>query len=479
MTGTGFAWGTTYPEVAVPPPGEGPPVRDYAAEDQAHEGQVRIAYRLARHHHDRLMYVHGLGWHTWDGARWIEDQHGVAKRAVLDVLKAALTESLGDKQLRADVRKCESAAGISGVLDIAAALQEFAFVVDDLDADPHLLNCANGTLDLRTRSMRPHDPADRLTKVTRGAYGSPVDTKVWDDFLASVLPDEAERGYLQRVIGQCVYGRVREHLFPVLIGTGANGKGTAYGAITNALGDYAKVINPDLLMVRDRGGVGGPEMMTLLGARLVIGSETEDGRKLDEATMKRLTGGDELTARRLYSPPVSWHPSHQLVYVTNALPKVKGNDPAVWRRIRVVPFDVVVPAEERDPALPETLSLHADAVLSWIVAGHFDYEDNGGMREPASVRRATGNYQADSDAVARFIGEECQTSPHVHTTTRDLFSLWQSWAIRDGAEALSEKAFSGELTRLGYEARRTNRGKVWAGLKPLSDDSESGGGDGW
>src|SRR5690606_16889709 len=125
---------------------------------------------------------------------------------------------------------------------------------------------------------------------------------VWEGFLAKVLPDADERRYLQRVFGQAVYGRVREHLFPVLIGTGANGKGTAYGAITNALGDYARIINPDLLMVRERGGVGGPEMMTRLGARLVIGSETEEGRKLDEATMKRLTGGDELTARNLYGP---------------------------------------------------------------------------------------------------------------------------------------------------------------------------------
>lgn len=449
------------------------------AVESKHRGQARMAYRLARTYGDRLMHVHGLGWLAYDGTRWTEDHRGEAKRAVLDVLRRALADSIDDKDLRTDVRRCESAAGVSGVLDLAAALDPFAATVDDLDADPHLLNCANGTLDLRTRSLRPHNPADRLTKVTAGAYDPTVDTSVWDEFLARVLPDADERAYLQRVVGQSVYGRVREHLFPVLIGTGANGKGTAYGAMTHALGDYAQVINPDLLMVRERGGIGGPEMMSLLGARLVIGSETEEGRKLDEATMKRLTGGDELTARRLYSPPVSWQPTHQLLYVTNRLPLVKGNDPAVWRRIRVVPFDVVVPAEERDPALPETLMLHADAVLSWVIAGHYDYEDNGGMREPASVLRATGNYQNESDSVARFITEACETSPHIHATTRELFGVWQSWAIRDGAETLSEKAFSAELVRLGYEGRRTNRGKVWTGLRPLPDDSDSGGGDAW
>ena len=213
-------------------------------------------------------------------------------------------------------------------------------------------------------------------------------------------------------------------------------------------------------------------MMTLLGARLVIGSETVDGRKLDEATMKRLTGGDELTARRLYSAPVTWQPSHQLLYVTNSLPKVKGNDPAVWRRLRVVPFEVVVPVEQRDPGLPERLTLHADAILSWVVAGHFDYEDNGGMRDPASVIRATGDYQADSDDVARFVDEVCEVGPQVHANTRELYGAWQRWA-QGNAEPMTERALGKELDRLGYEARKTKTGARRVGLAlPLNDTEE-------
>ena len=214
-------------------------------------------------------------------------------------------------------------------------------------------------------------------------------------------------------------------------------------------------------------------MMALLGARLVIGSETEDGRKLDEATMKRLTGGDELTARRLYCPPVTWKPSHQIVYVTNSLPKVKGNDPAVWRRLRVVPFAVVVPLEERDPALSERLTLHADAILSWVIAGHFDYEDNGGMREPSSVLRATGDYQADSDSVARFVDEACIVGEFHHAFTRELYAAWQRWSHGQGVEPLTERAFAKELDRLGFEAgKRTKHGVPRIGLAVLADDNE-------
>lgn len=448
--------------------------RRVSGSGEQHSGQVRMAYRLAGSHRDRLLYVHNIGWHYFDGRRWAEDDRGEARRAVLDVLSAALAESVGDKQLRADVGRCESDAGISGVLGIASALVEFAATVDDLDADPYLLNCANGTLDLRTLELREHDPADRLTKVTSAAYDPRAELGVWSEFLARILPDEDERDYLQRVVGQALYGRVTEHLLAVLTGTGANGKTTFYAAVTGALGDYASIIDPSLLLVHDRGrGSAGPEMMQLLGARLVIGSETEEGRKLDEPTMKRLTGGDQLTARRLYREPVTWTPSHSLVYVTNALPVVRGNDPAVWRRVRVVPFSVVIPPDERDPDLPERLALHLDAVLAWAVAGYVDYR-RGGMAEPTTVLRATEDYRAESDAVARFVKEACMASAP-GSTTRDLYTAWQQWAVRDGAESLTEKMFGRELDRLGYPVTgRTKRGMTRAGLMPYGEGDHRG-----
>lgn len=441
---------------------------------EQHRGQARFAYRVADRYQTRLMFVRGLGWHVWDGTRWAADEKDTATTAVLDVLRDALGESLDDRELRADVRKCETANGIAGVLSIASALPALRAGTDELDADPYLFNCANGTLDLRTRELRPHDPADRITRVCRGAYDPDADSTAWTGFLSAILPDVAERDYLQRVIGQSVFGEVREHLFPVLTGTGANGKGTAYGAVTHAMGDYAIVIDPSLLMTRER-GAGGPEMMQLFGARLVIGSETEEGKQLDAAMMKRLTGGDQITARNLYQPPVTWEPSHQLVYVTNHKPKVKGNDPAVWRRVRVVPFDVVVPEDQRDPELPERLKLAADAVLTWAVAGWFAYEDQGGMGEPDAVLRATDAYQTESDAVKRFTLEHCLTGPHFHARSRDLHTAWTRWAESDGADRLNEKDFGAELDRLGFPGRRRKQGIVREGIGLPADDDENGG----
>lgn len=431
---------------------------------EQHRGQLRMAHRVAEAYAGRLMFVNGLGWHVWDGRRWTPDETAAAERAVHDVLRSALDESYGGNwNLRKDVRRCETAAGIRGVLDIAATLEDLRVAVDDLDADPYLLNVANGTLDLHRRTLRPHAPSDRLTRVCRGGWTADEPGGLWAEFLARVLPDEAVRAYFQRVIGQAVFGAVREHLFPLLTGTGANGKGTAYTAIAHALGDYAAIIDPDLLMKSAR-GPGGPEMMTLRGARLAIGSETEEGRPLDAALMKRLTGGDPITARGLYKDPVTWDPSHQFLYVTNHLPNVKGNDQAVWRRVCVVPFDVVIPAADRDPALPERVRGAVDAVVSWAVAGWWDYEDNGGMREPAAVKAATEAYAVESDAVRRFVVEKCVTASNVSARTGELYEAWSEWAAEDGAEPLSVKTFGGELDRLGYRAKRTNKGAVRVGI---------------
>lgn len=426
---------------------------------EAHSGQVRMAYRLAASYVDRLLYVSGLGWLHWDGCRWAVDDHGVGKRAVLAVLAAALSESLDDKKLRGDVAKCESASGVAGVLEIASALPQFAATVRNLDADPYLLNVANGTVDLRTMELSPHNPRDRITKVTRAAYEPDAPASTWAAFLHRVLPDRPVRDYLGRVVGVALLGRVLEHVLPILTGTGANGKGTFYKAVLWALGDYGSTVEPDLLMHRQ--GAHPTGEMDLLGRRLVVVSESERDRRLAEATMKRLTGGDTIRARRMRQDFVEFDPSHTPLLITNHLPKVAGDDPAIWRRLRVVPFAVEIPPEDRDGHLDEHLQAEADAVLAWAVAGWLDYRERG-LDEPAAVLVATDAYQKASDAIARFLDECCVTSsPVLQATTTQLFDQWEKWRVADGAEPISQKAFGQSLTDKGYPPGNPVNGKRW------------------
>jgi putative DNA primase/helicase len=425
-------------------------------EASPHSGQVRMAYRLAEAHADNLLYVHGIGWHYWDKKRWAYDDVGAANRAVLAVLRQALSESIGDAALRADVKKCESHNGITGVLGVASALEVFATTVRDLDPDPYLLNVANGTLDLRTMELAPHSPAHRITKVARAAYDPQAAGANWTAHIARVLPDDTVRGYLQRTGGLALLGRVRDHVLPILTGTGANGKGTTYKALCWALGDYASTAEPDLFMHRD--GAHPTGEMDLMGQRLVVVAETEKDRRLAEATMKRLIGGDTIRARRMRQDFVEFEPSHTPILVTNHLPKVSGDDPAIWRRIRVIPFDVAIPEGEQDGDLDERLQVECDAVLAWVVAGWNAYRECG-LDEPLAVLAATDKYRVDSDAIARFIADCCSTAETLQVETGQLFDRWERWRVTDGSEAVSQKAFGQALDSKGYRALKSTGGR--------------------
>lgn len=438
----------------------GPMPRPESSDGSEHSGQVRVAYRLARTHAGHLLHVYGIGWHFWDGTRWAFDDTGAAVRAVLDVLRDALAESLTDKRLRSDVSKCESHSGVQGVLGIASALPQFSVTVRDLDADPYLLNVANGTLDLRTMELSPHDPANRITKVTRAAY-HPGDTGTgeWQRFLATVLPDESVRAYVQRQIGVALLGRVTEHVLSIWTGTGANGKGTAIGGLCWALGDYASTAEPELLLHRN--GAHPTGEMDLMGRRLVVMSETDESRRMAEATMKRLTGGDIIRARRMRQDFIEFEPSHTAILVTNHLPGVSGDDPAVWRRIRVVPFDVVIPEADRDGGLPEKLQRATNEILSWAITGWAQYRGIG-LAEPDTVLARTNEYKTDSDVIGQFMADQCVTSsPVMKATTGQLFEAWQQWRVRNGAPEISVKAFGKALDRHGYPASDAVNGKRW------------------
>ena len=444
-----------------------------------HRGQVRMAYRLVERYGDRLLYVPKIGWHVWDVRRWAPDEKGAATRAVLTVLKRALADSLGDAELRQDVHRCEGAAAIRGVLEIAASLPEFVATADELDADPYLVNTASGTLDLRTMQVRPPDPRDRITKVTRAAYRpGEVNRGPWQEFLEQVLPDPDVRAFLQRVVGVALLGKVVEHVLPILTGTGGNGKGVCYGALLWALGDYASAAEPDLFMARE--GAHPTGQMDLRGRRLVVVSESDKGRQMAEATMKRLTGGDRIKARLMGKDFVEFEPSHTAFLVTNHLPKVSGDDDAIWRRVRVVPFSVVVSDEQRDGQLGERLELAADDVLAWAVAGYIAYNAGGRkLAEPDSVLVATAAYRTESDATSRFLDECCFLNPHVHATTADLFARWTSWAALDGAEQMSQKAFGQALDRRGLVAAAPANGKRWRHGIELVPADDAPNDDGW
>jgi putative DNA primase/helicase len=340
--------------------------------NEIHRGQLRMAYRLAGAYEGRLLHVANVGWHVWDKTRWAGDERGAASLAVFAILKAAL-ESAVDlaptdrNELHADVRRCETSSGTNGVFSLASVLPEFAAVVSDLDTDPYKLNTAAGTLDLRSWHSQPANPKDRITKVTGCGYDPTATCEPWERFLEQTLPDKEIRGFLRRLMGLSLVGKQIEHVLPILTGSGRNGKGVFVRTIGAAFGDYAIEAEPELLLARDRAHPTG--QLDLRGARLATCQETDEGKRLAVATVKRLTGGDPIRARAMRQDFVQFLPSHMPMIITNHLPNVPADDPALWARLLVVPFDVSF-LDREDTGLGDRLELDLPGVLAWAVAGN-------------------------------------------------------------------------------------------------------------
>lgn len=499
------AYDQDYPEVPdwqLDPDVEGPPEVSPPAGDPAPDEpltELGYARRLVALHGARLRHVGQWGkWLIWTGRRWERDVTGQAHRCAKDVarrmvdLAEAEVEQAGSelldtvldgeqKEAKAKLKKAEgflsvtkrfeSARAVTSVLALAATEPTVAVTPEVLDADRHLLNVANGTLDLRSMKLRPHEPGDMLTKIALAAYDPDAVGPTWDAFLARVQPDPQVRDFLARLLGHALLGDVVEHVMGILHGVGANGKSTFVDAACYALGEYAGPADPELITARtfDAHPTG---VADLFGLRLALLHETDKGRRLAEGTVKRLTGGDTLKARRMREDFWSFEPSHTFVMLTNHTPLVSGTDEGIWRRLRLVPWDVVIPADERDGGLGDRLEGEADAVLAWMVAGYQQWRRRG-LDEPAAVTEATSAWRADSDALGRFLDERCVQNPHVHVRSGELFAAWAAWCEAEREDCGSQKAFTAALVERGLGPPKKSDGVMrWRGVALVTESSE-------
>lgn len=442
---------------------------------ELHRGQLRFAERMVDAYAHRMRFVYGLGWHVWDGQRWALDVEGHAARAVVDILKGALRDiadmdNAGQRQaLLNDVRGCEKSTGINGILDIARRLRPFATSPKHMDADPWLFNVQNGTLDLRTGEIRKHNPEDLITKIAGCGLNPYAVGPQFEAFITEILPDDDVRQYVQRLLGSAMYGGIRDHVLPIFTGTGANGKSTLVELARAVFGSYSIAAEPELLV--DRSGAHTTGQADLLGVRLATTMETDSGRRLATATVKRLTGGDKIRARRMRQDFFEFDPSHTLVMVTNKLPQVAGDDAAIWRRIQVVPFDVAIPPDKVDDRLGEKLQLEMTYVLQWIWNGYRQWNE-GGLQPPEAVRLTTSMYRTESDTVTRFTNDRCMTSPAGVVRAAELWTEYRSWCDQAGEKPVTQKQFSESLRANGFEHTRRKIGMVYTGLYLLTDLEE-------
>jgi P4 family phage/plasmid primase-like protien len=447
------------------PPDEVP--TDVQGADGFHLTDVGNAARLAHRHGDRLRYVPRRGqWLVWDGRRWVTD-HGATQATRC---AASLAEDLwrlvptltGDERKRhvKHATACEDRRKIESAVKLAEAA--LATSHDDLDVDPWLLNVANGTIDLRTGELSPHDPARLITKLAPVDYDPDAEAPTWQAFIDRILPDPTVADFVQRAVGYSLTGHTGEQVLMVAHGDGANGKSTLFRMVAAMLGDYATIAPRDLL-IAGRYEAHPTGLTKLHGARFAAAVETEADARLAEAQVKTLTGGDPLTARRMREDFWEFIPTHKLWLAANHRPRITGEDHGIWRRIRLVPFTETIPEAEQDPHLVDKLTAELPGVLAWAVDGCLAWQDRG-LDTPPAVAAAVEQYRREEDWLVRFTEDKDLAFGDGSIAAATLATTYRDWCAETGEHVLGTKAFGAKLRTRGCEPVRSGGHRIWRGI---------------
>ncbi len=351
------------------------------------EDALALAF-TRRYHHD-WRYVAAWGrWLVWDGHRWRAEETLAATDLIRGVCRHVAVSADNPKI----AAKLAAASTVGGVERLARADRRHAATTAEWDADPWLLNTPGGVIDLTTGRQRPHERADRMTKITTATPAG--DSAIWRQFLAEVTGGDAElQAYLQRMTGYALTGSTQEHALFFLYGTGANGKSVFVNTLATILGDYAANAPMDTFM-ETRTDRHPTDMAGLRGARFVAAIETEQGRRWAESKVKSLTGGDKISARFMRQDFFEFFPQFKLFVAGNHKPAIRNIDEAMKRRLHLIPFTVTVQPERRDKHLQQKLLAERDGILAWAVQGCLDWQRLGRLSPPQQVLEATEEWEA-------------------------------------------------------------------------------------
>lgn len=387
---------------------------------------------IAQHHENvRSIIIQRASWLIYGGARWEHDTTGEIDRLAKATVRSLYTEAshVGDADLRDQLlkhaAKSESAAKIRAVMELAATEPEISITSDGLDADPWLFNVENGTVDLRRGTIRPHRRDDLITRLAPVEYDPDATCERFEQFLLEVMAGDTEMvDYLQRAIGYSMTGDTREECLFFCYGKGGNGKTKLFEVLRALYGEYSQQADFHTFLSRKSEGPRN-DIARMRGARFITASEADGDRGFDGTILKQLTGGDTVTARRLYEESFEFRPQHKLWLAANHKPIVKEQTAGFWRRIRLIPFNVSF-EKRRDKKLERALLAELPGILNWAIAGCQVWRREG-LLEPRAVRRATESYRDENDLLGEFIAQKCALESGSWTPSTELFRVFTDW----------------------------------------------------
>lgn len=441
--------------------------------------------RLADMFGTRVLYLElAKQWYAWDGTRFKMvtevDVQAKAKLVAQSIYAEAAkaTEPKQKRSLALWAVESQKAARVASMI----RLVRDAVRVDpaELDNQPWLLNCPNGTIDLKTGKLLPHDPKHLITQITRFDYDPTVESPLLKQHLERCQPDPRVRAYLGRSMGYAITGLIREHMYEVHTGTGKdategrNGKGTALRGFQWVLGDYAGYPPTSIFVSSgDHNKQHPTEYMTLQKKRFSVVGETERGDRLNVAVVKRLTGGDSVNGRRMRMDfDEDFQPTHKLHNETNNLPRIVDCDAATWDRIRVITWPVHLDATERQGDFRDRLKLEGTGILTWLVQGCLAWQAAGELTlPPQSIVEATLAYKGGEDDLGQFLLECTEKDETQRVSADELYKLYTTFCEEGGKHPLAKQSLSKSLIKRGLSNVKSEGRMHWSGIKSLGTEA--------
>ena len=448
-----------------------------ALDEVRHLTDLGNAERLVADHGERLRFIPGLGWYTWDSRRWKRDRDGDVVRCMKETVRglaaeaATVRDDTTRKQLLAHALRSEGRTRIVHAIDLAESDSRIIASVDALDADPWKLNVTNGTIALNVGELLEHERGDLITQLAPVTYSDDATAPRWEHFLDEVFDGDGDLiAFVQRAVGYSLTGSTREQVLFVLYGSGANGKTTFIEVMRALLGDYGKQTPAETFL--ERRETIPSDLARLRSVRFVAAVETGEGRRLNETLVKRLTGGDSIAARFMYGSWFEFRPAFKAWLATNHKPYVRGTDEAIWRRLRLIPFTRTIPDDTRDPDLGWKLRRELPGILRWAVEGCLDWLDQG-LHPPSTVSTATAAYRQEMDVLGGFLDECCVINPDAMATAADLYGRYLDWVEASGErDRLTKKAFGLRLAERDFEQHKDRTTRWWRGLGLLVESGK-------
>jgi putative DNA primase/helicase len=319
--------------------------------------------------------------------------------------------------------------------------------MEKLDSDGMLLGCSNGVINLETGTLLAPDPKMFITRQVQAKFNPDAKAPLWEKFMLETFRGDKETvRYMQAAFGYGITGVIREEVIHFCYGGGQNGKSVMANVLVRILGDYTVTANAKILMRKEGASSSdaSPEIARLQGTRFVFANEVEERQVVNEQVIKMLAGREKIEARYLYSEPFEFWPTFKVFVRANHKPTITDLTDSIWRRVRLVPFENVIPNDQVDQNLEEKLMAEREGILAWLVTGCLIWQQEG-LNPSAKILECTRGYRLESDKVGTFVDECCELSEGAKIERDTLYSSWRHWCNEAGIYPLNRNKFTRRL----------------------------------